>query len=208
MPEVRPPEVLLAGGQRVDLRRIKLFPAADVETVSTLRAHAAKTLGSLSSGLGIGVIGTPTATLAAEAAAIGVLSSLISSAAQKSALETLSQANNKFAALKRRGELFSFEVIAGLESPTPDAWITTHPTTKQTKTVNLANMTSAERKDFLAKHRPDVGYSYFGPQSITIAEPAYFIHSGEEFVTADTSHGPVLIRWNQIAGYFPSGFNP
>jgi hypothetical protein len=80
--------VVLLNGQKFTLLKVMLYDEDGVQEVAKLRAQAARSLGGGGS-LGVGVFGSPSWTLLGEAAAISIISGLLSSASQKQAVEML-----------------------------------------------------------------------------------------------------------------------
>ena len=87
------PVVVLSSGHSLRLRKIMLFDDQGVAEITELRAQAAKGLGS--SGLGLGVLGTPSAGFALEAGAVLTLNGFLASAVQKTALDFLRRAQER-----------------------------------------------------------------------------------------------------------------
>lgn len=124
VPPRKPPEwmrVMLSSGSWLQIDQVKLYSKAKVDEISSLRADAARVLGP--SGTAIGVFGAPSWTLAAEAAAIGIVSSLIASANQRQAVASLRKAMLlHHDLLLQGGQYFDVKDVAKIMIPSPSAW--------------------------------------------------------------------------------------
>ncbi|MGY3496392.1 hypothetical protein [Bradyrhizobium sp. USDA 4502] len=118
--ETNCPVVLLSSGQKLTLLKVMLYDEEGVQEVAKLRAQAAKSVGGGS--LGGGVLGSPSWTLLGEAAAISIVSGLLSGASQKQAAEMLRVAQIKSEAVAKNGILFDFAHVKNSHSPHPSVW--------------------------------------------------------------------------------------
>lgn len=118
--ETNCPVVFLSGGQKLTLIKVMLYDEDAVQEVAKLRAQAAKSFGGGS--LGVGVLGSPSWTLLGEAAALSIVSGLLSGASQKQAAETLRVAQIKSETVAKSGIFFDFAKVTNSHSPHPSVW--------------------------------------------------------------------------------------
>ena len=191
------PLVVLSSGHSLRLRKVMLFPGEAVAEIAELRAQAAKGLGS--SGLGLGVIGTPGIGLALEAGAMLAVSGLLANAVQKTALEYLRRAEDKYAALWRRGVYFEASSLNDMQTPRPSAWSAQHGVRQEL--VDLGKKSRSEIEEFLRTHKRTkadlVGWT------VTIDAPGRYVYNGDEFVRVATDVGEMAIRWAEVVSYYP-----
>ncbi|MER9170894.1 hypothetical protein NKI12_26780 [Mesorhizobium australicum] len=117
--------IMLSSGTWIHVDRIKLYDAAKVTEIATLQAQAAKALGP--SGGMVGVFGSPSVTLAAEAATLSLISGFIASVTQKQGVEALRKAQGLYQEmLMRSGRFFDVQCISGIRLPKPGAWFADH----------------------------------------------------------------------------------
>ncbi|QOZ25916.1 hypothetical protein XH93_21605 [Bradyrhizobium sp. CCBAU 51753] len=110
----------MSSGEKFTLLKVMLYDEEGVQEVAKLRAQAAKSLGGGS--LGVGVLGSPSWTLLGEAAALSIVSALLSGASQKQAAEVLRAAQIKSEAVAKSGTLFDFAQVKNNHSPHPTIW--------------------------------------------------------------------------------------
>ncbi|TDR90329.1 hypothetical protein [Enterovirga rhinocerotis] len=114
--------LLLPGSGWVLVEQVFLYPEEKVQEIATLRAQAARSLGG--SGLSAGVIGAPSVTLAAEAAALSMVAGFLKNVAAKQALEAIKMANEKlFDLLTNGGVPHAPMLISGSHLPDPSTWV-------------------------------------------------------------------------------------
>ncbi|WP_453953573.1 hypothetical protein [Bradyrhizobium sp. USDA 377] len=118
--ETNCPVILLSSGQKLTLLKVMLYDEEGVQEVAKLRAQATKSLGGGS--LGVGVLGVPSWTLLGEAAALSIVSGLLSGASQKQAAEILRVAQAKSEAVANSGTFFEFPQLKNIHSPHPSVW--------------------------------------------------------------------------------------
>ena len=192
------PIVHLASGQELRLLQIMLFQAPILEKAVQLRAKAMKILGG--SGFSFGAVGAPNLTFAAEMAAVGLISGLLASAAQKSALEDLNAAQELLRNAKSSGKLFDVGKIQDLATPDPAAWYAIGEEMEE-KRVEMSHLSRKEREAFCQKH----GTKYdFYSTSVLIRVPLKFMHHADDFIFGVTDAGPIHFRWSQVAAYVPA----
>jgi hypothetical protein len=191
------PVVILGSGQTLRVRQVMLFEEDRVVEVARLRAHAAKGLGS--TGVGLGVLGTPSLAFAAEAAAVGIVSGFLANAAQKVALQTLQQANEKHSEASRLGRFFPTTEIENIASPSPGLWIGLAAPVEQSAQVD--HLGRGDRDTFLALHNKTRRDIEGGRIRISV-RPRY-VSNGDEFINLATDVGTMSVRWSQVTAYFP-----
>jgi hypothetical protein len=174
-----------------------LFRESEVGQIFRLRAEAAKALGS-SSGTGVGVFGAPSLELAAEAAALGLLSRIATAAAQKAGLEYLQQAQEKADALRSNGAWIRADEIQNLHFPIPEMWHAFHGTQRQG--IDIGSMPKAEKRDFLERHGLAEN-AWMAGHWYEIDVPVKFIHSGDDFIRARDASGEIFFRWSHVCSY-------
>lgn len=114
-------KLLLPGSGWITVETIALYRESDVEEIANLRAQATQALSG--SGMSLGVLGSPSLTLAAETAAIGMISGLMRNAAAKKGVEALQRANNKLNDMLRSGgSSHPVSSIKGVDLPDPSFW--------------------------------------------------------------------------------------
>ncbi|UVK44849.1 hypothetical protein BPNPMPFG_000314 [Mesorhizobium sp. AR07] len=119
--EVGAMRVMLSSGAWIHVGRIKLYVAAKVAEIAAIQAPALRVLGH--SGGMLGVIGTPSMTFAAEAAALSLVGGFIAGIAQKQAVEALRRAQSLYEdMLMQSGRFFEVEDISKITLPKPGAW--------------------------------------------------------------------------------------
>lgn len=197
-PESECPVVILASGQSLRLRKILLYDEDAVTEIVTLRAQAAKGLGS--SGLGLGVIGAPSLGFAAEVGAMALLSGMLANAAQKVALEQLKAAQSKYEALHSQSEYFEAIAIKNAHVPNPSTWYAHQGLTQ--KRFDLGKMSRSQIDIFLKENnrtkRDLEGWT------VLVDIPKRYVHNGDEFLNVMTDVGVMSIKWNHVAAYFPA----
>jgi hypothetical protein len=133
------PVIFLTSGQKLTLLKVMLYDEDAVQEVAKLRTQAAKSLGGGGS-LGVGVIGSPSWTLLGEAAAISIISGLLSSVSQKQAVEMLQTAQRKSEAVAKSGVLVDFAQVTNSHSPHPSVW---------SASVEIRNMDGLGRRGYV-----------------------------------------------------------
>jgi hypothetical protein len=113
------PVLILASGQTIKVRRVKLFDERLVNEVAVLRAKAAKGLGGVSTG--IGFWGSPGWVLGG-AAAMGFIEGMLSQSARTKALEDLKLAEGKRLEMLARSKYFNAGEIMNGDDPHPAVW--------------------------------------------------------------------------------------
>jgi hypothetical protein len=192
------PVVVLASGQTLRVRQVMLYEEESVVEIAQLRAQAAKGLGS--TGVGLGVLGTPSLQFAAEAVAVGVVSGLIANAVQKTALDTLRKANEKQSELSRRGQFFPTSEIESADIPNPGAWV--GKAAAIDRVVDVYHLGRADRDAFLQLHnktKRDVEGS-----RVRISVRPRFVYNGDDFINLMTDVGLMSVRWSSVVAYFPA----
>lgn len=195
MSVVRVPVITLASGQTVKLLKIRLFQENVLLEVCKLKAQAAKALGP--NGLGIGVFGTPSWEFAIEAAALGIISSLLAGGAQRTAIEALKAAQEKLATARAEGVLFDCSGIENLGIPNPAAWVVLGPLKEQL--TDLSHMSHAEKKAFITKYSDD--YHSYHEMQVWLKMPARYVFDNDEFLHVVSESGDMNIRWSQVVTY-------
>ena len=196
-PEGSCPVVVLASGQTLRLRRVMLYDADAIAEIAALRAHAAKGLGM--QGTGIGILGTPSLGFAAEAAAMFAVSGLLANAAQKTALEYLKSAGEKYEKLSSHGIYFGEGELNNLHTPRPDTWFAFSGTKVQVVDMNKWSRTEIDQ--FLQRHNKSK--RDLNGWTVQISVPIKYVHSGDEFLNVATDVGYMSIRWSNVAAYLP-----
>ncbi len=189
------PIATMVSGQKLRLHKIRLFDEPSMIEVMKLRAQAAQVLGS-SAGM-IGVFGTPSLTLAAEAVALGFVSGILNQVAKKAALENLKKAQSVVDRMRNSFVLFDTEEIENLEMPSPGTWCAVKGTRSQT--VNINEIPKDEADEFCRVHNIKRGWG--DPTEHTVSVPLRYVHDGDDFVFAITDEGGVSFRWSQVESY-------
>ena len=113
--------VLLPGAIWLHAEAIKLYQADDVGQIATTRAKAMKALGPGASFVGVG--GSPSWTLAAEAGALTLVSGFLAGVAAKQAAEQLQQVQTATELMLREmGAFFEVSNITNVALPYPTSW--------------------------------------------------------------------------------------
>jgi hypothetical protein len=197
------PVVFLTSGQRLTLLKVMLYDEEGVQEVATLRAKAAKSLGSGS--LGVGVIGSPSWTLFGEAAAMSIVGGFLSSVLQKQAVEMLQTAQTKSEAVAKSGVFVDFAQVTNSHVPHPRVWCATVEIEKRVETRSdirnqfMSNL-STKQRDAVEQNRMQT--------PLVRKERHRCVHNGDEFVNVETDFGAMSIRWDQVAAYFPPPQSP
>jgi hypothetical protein len=201
------PIVTLTSGQTLHLLKVKLFDEVGISEVAELKAKAARVLGP--SGLGLGVFGTPNWEFAAEAAAMAaatsIISGVLSGIQRQSALEALSEAKTKFAAVRASAQMFDCKDLDNISIPHPAAWVGVGEATNQL--VSIAHIENRdEKKEFVAKHGfEEVNgrkYNWFTDgNTVVLKWPKRYVFDNDDFVRAVTGSGEVSIRWSEVSTY-------
>jgi hypothetical protein len=117
--ETECPVIVLASGQTLKIRRVRLYEADKVSEIALLRASAAKSFGGVSTG--IGFWGSPAWALGG-AAILGMLEGILSSASRKQGVELLKEAEAKFQEMAKGGMYFNAVQLMNSHVPYPQAW--------------------------------------------------------------------------------------
>jgi len=176
-----------------------LYEEDAVVGVAALRAHAAKGLGG-GSGMGVGILGTPSMEFAAEVAALSLIGGLLSNAVQKTALEFLSLAQERHEMLSSRGTFFDVSEISNAHLPRPSAWSSLGPISE--RLIPVFRISKIEQEALLHKYRKSFRDVVEG--SIKVRDQPRYIYNGDEFVFVDTDVGQMGVRWSQVVAYRPS----
>lgn len=199
------PIVVLTSGQMLKLQKIMLYDENAVMLVATLRAHAARGLGPSAGSAGAGsmvggILGSHSLDYDPEAARILLQSDEPETAAQKTALQFLKRAQERYEALSRQGVYFEGKDIINAHVPRPSAWSALGPPLERQVSVN--RLWKVEKDALLQKYNlsePDIDGGKF---KIT-GRPRY-VHNGDDFVAVATDVGYVSLRWSQVAAYRPA----
>jgi hypothetical protein len=186
----------MVSGQKLSLQKLMLYPAPILSQAANARASAMKALGG--TGVGLGVFGTPGVALAG-AVALGVLSSLMASAANKAAAESLQKAQATFDKAKEKGRYFDITEIAGLHVPDPTAWSALGDSCEAL--VSISAFSKDEKKRFCEMH--NLKYGAFMDTNVLIPIPVPYAHSGEDFVYGTDESGEVAFRWSHVEAFVP-----
>lgn len=113
--------LLLPGSGWIIVSNIFLYPESEVREITELRSQAARSLGG--SGTSVGVFGSPSMTLAAEAVALSMVSSFVRNSAAKQGAETMRRASEKmYKLLSSGGVPHDPMLIHGSHIPDPSVW--------------------------------------------------------------------------------------
>lgn len=193
--EMLQPTLTLVSGQTLKLQQLFLYDEGAVLEIARLRTQAAKALGG--TGVGVGVLGTPSLELAAEAVALGVISGILASAAQKGALDSLKSAQHMYDALSDRGLFFDIGCVANASLPRPAMW---RATADGRISRDVSSLTRSELDGFLSKHSLSRDHVVRG-RYVNVVAPVSYVHSGDEFIRAMTDIGDVNVRWSHVTSY-------
>ena len=108
------PVIVLTSGQTLKLTRVKLYEAAKLQEIASIKASAAKNLGGISAG--VSFWGSPAWALGG-AAALGIVEGILSSAARKQGVELLKTAQAKYHELARGALYFDAANTANSQVP-------------------------------------------------------------------------------------------
>lgn len=112
-------KLTLTSGASLCITKIKLFDAAALQRLATMRATAATQMGGVSTGLG--AIGSLSWVLMASAA-IGAVESAMSNAAAKQGAETFRNALTLERKIRQSASFFPVGMIDQIEHPFPGYW--------------------------------------------------------------------------------------
>lgn len=193
------PKIVLASGQTIELRRVRLYEAEVVQEIAKLKASALKSMGGVSTG--VGFWGSPTWALGG-AAALGVIEGILSSAARKQGLQTLKVAQNKHQIMMQGATYFDARELDNPHIPYPQAWSAT-ATSRQY--IDLSSLNWLSKKSLLLQHNRSESdiENIHGAPFLVIATGKEYIHDGDDFVHIETEAGTLSIRWTQVAAYSP-----
>ena len=160
------------------LLRIMLYPEDEVREIASLKAKAAKRLGVSTGSLGVGVFGAPSWEFFGEAAAVSLLSSVVTKvmneAAQKEAMFLLDSARRISESLEGNGFLFDGADLINSQHPHPHIW---HVITgREEKAKDVGHMGPIELEEFCRLHHrktTDVAYG-----RLVITEERRYVHHG------------------------------
>ncbi len=192
------PILILATGQLVALRKIVLYEEEAVSEISHLRAQAARGLGQSGS---VGVFGLPCWELAAEAGALALATGLLSSLVQKTALDFLKKAQEKYEILPQRSDFFDTYANWPTYIFLGPVALTSSGQTQRHFSRRVSGWGRFEVNAFLAKHgktRHDISDGH-----VSISLALRYIHNGDEFINVATDEGPASIRWSHVVTYIP-----
>ena len=199
IPESDCPVIVLASGQTLKVRRVKLFEADKVNEIASLKASAMQSLGGVSTG--IGFWGSPGWALGG-AAVLGVVEGLLSSAARKQGAEQLRAAQNKYQEMQSGAMFFDAMQVLNTQTPYPQAWSAFG---ENVRYLDVSQLNWLSKKNLLREHNKtetDIE-KINGKSCLVIRTEKRYIHDGDEFVAIETAIGTLSIRWSHVAGYFP-----
>jgi hypothetical protein len=201
--------VVLASGQTLTVKGVKLFPESIVREIAMLKAKAIKGLEGVSTG--VGFIGSPEWVLGG-AAVLGLFEGLLSAASQKASLSMLQEAEEKSEQLYGSAVEFPFPSIFKSHFPHPQAWYAIK--SREVQISDQTNIDERQRIRNLARLRDAGCPESLLPKQMTIPEQTKteivsdrYVHSGDEFVTVTSDIGSMQIRWSFVVGYFPQPGN-
>ncbi len=192
------PAVVLASGQMLKLRKIMLYDEDAVLAAAALRTHAARGLGS-SAGIGVGIIGTPGVEFAVEAAGLMLVSGLFAGAVQRTALEFLKMAQERYDQLSEHGIYVPSDHIRNVHMPKPGAWSALGAATE--RLIPIGQLSKVEQDALLHKYNKSSRDLSNGNLKV-MGKPRY-VHHGDDFVFVATDVGNMSVRWSQVAAYRP-----
>ncbi len=199
------PIVVLTSGQMLKLQKIMLYDENAVMLIGTLRAHAARGLGlgTGSAGAGLlagGILGSHGLDYDPEAARVLLESDEPETAAQKTALQFLKRAQERYEALSRQGVFFDGADIINNDAPRPSAWSALGaPVERQ---VSINRLWKVEKDALLQKYNIAADDVEGGKFKIT-GRPRY-VHNGDDFISVATDVGYMNLRWSQVTAYRPA----
>lgn len=113
--------IIAGAGATFNITEIKLYKFDDVNQIAQNKAKAMKALGPGAAAIGVG--GAPSLTLAAEAAALSLVTGFLAGVAAKQAIEQLAKVQAATELLLREmGTYVPIEKIFNLALPYPSAW--------------------------------------------------------------------------------------
>lgn len=115
----------LSGGEWLQVEKVRLYKAAAVSEIMAARSKAAKLLAP--SGSTVGVFGSPSWELAAEATVISMVSGLLANSSIKQAAQEIQKAQRAHEfLLQRMGVEFALADIRNIGLPNPATWSASH----------------------------------------------------------------------------------
>lgn len=195
---MRPPEVILVSGQKLEIRGVQLFDEAGVAEVAKLKAAAARQMGGVTTG--IGFIGSPAWALGG-AAVLGLLEGALSSAAQKQGVELLTQAQQRYREVQKNAQLFSAWEVSGIDDPYPQAW---RAERRSIRSVDISVYSGRQRKGVLAKYSKTESDVVIrgGKHLISFDESRTYVFDGGDFITIDSNVGLIKVKWEKVMAFF------
>lgn len=193
------PVIVLASGQTLRVRSVKLFEADKVNEVANLKAAAVQKFGGVSTG--IGFWGSPGWVLGGVAA-LGFLEGLLSSAARKEGVELLRRAETGFQEMVAGAQFFDASHLMNSHIPYPQAWSAVGISVRH---IDVSELNWLSRKNLLRQHgKSENDIEHFdGTPYLVIRSEKRYVHDGDEFVNIGTGIGTISIRWSHIVAYFP-----
>lgn len=185
---------LWVSGRTVRLSEIELLPEERVLEWRRLTALAQQQLGTVTTGVGfIGSLGW----VAAGTLVVGALEGLLTSAAQKEGLRSLSQAQSIFEELRWSGQSLRIDQIDRLDLPYPTAW---RGSTEVGVVIDLRTLSRAEAAALAADRRLS------GQDAVDFKITSYvarnFIAASDEFIAGHCADcGRIKIRWSAVDSY-------
>ena len=113
------PIITLVSGERLVVREVLLYDVNKVAEINSLKAQAGNELQGFTTGLGFW--GSP-GWVIGGALALGAVESMISNAKQKTGLQLLRLAAEKFNQLPNNSVFVSVDRIRSLQTPNPQNW--------------------------------------------------------------------------------------
>jgi hypothetical protein len=198
-PESDCPVIVLASGQTLKMRSVKLYEEDKVNEIVSDRAAAAKSLGGISTG--IGFWGSPSWALGG-AAALGIVEGLLSNSMRKQGIELLRNAERKFQEMAKGAMYFDALKLMNSEVPHPQAWSAALITERR---FDLSQLSYLAKSNLLSQHnktQSDIT-EINGLPCVLVRTVRQYVHNGDEFVSINTPIGTINIRWSHVVGYFP-----
>ena len=171
--------------------QIALYPEKTIHEINTLKAKFQEEMGQ--SGTGIGFIGS-LEWVAAGAAAMGIIESMISSSKTKNGIELLKIASSLSLNLTKQQEFFSIQDIFFIDRPNPSVW--SAQKTIKTFEVNLSTLGMMERMDAINKYA-------LTPEQVNsglalVSETEKYIHNSDDFILVKSQQKSIFIQWKSV----------
>ncbi len=185
--------VTLQSGSALNIRQVMLFDEASVAEIVKLRSEAATALGPSGSFIGVG--GSPSTTLAAEAVALGVITGLLASAAKKTAIEKLTLANQQYQSLKSKGVFIPIGDISNIWDPAPGLWFGF----SGFRSVTFGQLPLPQQSVVMRERNVKYTWDMNGAEQFPM--PIRRVHTGDDFIQVMTDGGHSSFRWSTVSQF-------